>query len=70
MEKPTGKWKCRACGAVCEGHELLEHTHLPAWTCKDPFCGGTCIRLPEPTPPNNHLKPSRKRWGFYTGAIE
>jgi hypothetical protein len=43
-EKPTGKWKCRACGIIWDGEELYIspfHT-VTTWTCGDLFCGATC----------------------------
>ena len=45
--KPSGYWKCRVCGNVCEGEKLVQDPMSTAlkWTCSDYFCGGTCDNL-------------------------
>lgn len=45
MNKPTGTYKCLACGSEMDGSELLADPHPLSnwWVCKDPFCGGTVI---------------------------
>ena len=45
--KPSGYWKCRACGNVCQGEQLVQDPSSTAlkWTCSDYFCGGTCDNL-------------------------
>jgi hypothetical protein len=50
--KPDGKWKCRACGTVWEGWQLvLDPQRLgTTWTCANYFCGAYCDRLPDPAP--------------------
>lgn len=49
MNKPTGKWKCRACQTVWEGGQLYQDSSSTAvkWTCADLTCGGTCDRQEE-----------------------
>ena len=49
--KPDGRWKCRACGAIWDGWQLVcdpMSIIAPRWTCANYFCGGRCDRLPEP----------------------
>lgn len=48
-EKPTGKFKCLACGRVSDGAELFADPRSTAtrWTCGDVFCGGTVYRAEE-----------------------
>lgn len=41
--KPTGQWKCRACGTVTAGDKLFGDCRT--WTCSDMCCGGTCDRV-------------------------
>lgn len=43
--KPGGYWKCRACGNVCQGEQLVQDpmSIVLKWTCPD--CGGTCDNL-------------------------
>ena len=45
--KPNGKWKCLACGTICDGEKLyLDPQSLAKkWTCSDLFCGGTCVPM-------------------------
>ena len=45
--KPNGKWKCLACGTICDGEKLFLDPQSLAkkWTCSDLFCGGTCVPL-------------------------
>lgn len=45
--KPGGYWKCRACGNVCQGEQLVQDpmSTVLKWTCSDYFCGGTCDNL-------------------------
>lgn len=42
--KPTGDYKCRACGMISPGHTLYRDPMKTAavFTCADLFCGGTC----------------------------
>ena len=49
MDKPKGKWRCRACGCEWDGDQLkVSPFHLGiVWTCWDVFCGGTCDRVSE-----------------------
>jgi len=44
MEKPKGKFKCRACNSIWDGSQLVLDPMSTAvkWTCADYFCGGTC----------------------------
>lgn len=44
MKKPTGNWKCRACGEVWDGSQLYDDPSSTAimWTCANLQCGGTC----------------------------
>lgn len=49
MNKPKGKWKCRACGATWKGNQLyLDPTSISTkWTCHDLTCGGSCFLIME-----------------------
>lgn len=65
MNKPTGKWKCRACGNVCDGSELhLSTRHAHTWTCSNIFCEGTC----DPVKEKSKLK--TKKLLYKKGATE
>lgn len=59
MDKPDGKWKCRVCGSVFDGSQLvLDPTSTAVkWTCSDYFCGGTCdpVQLPLSSPTGRGL---------------
>ena len=47
MDKPEGKWKCRACGAVWDGNQLYDDPawSIKQWTCGNLLCGGVCDRV-------------------------
>ncbi len=47
-DKPTGTWRCRACGSTWAGQQLYADPtprHLSAWTCGNLQCGGVCDHL-------------------------
>lgn len=52
--KPSGMWKCRACGKTQHGSTLYRDPQSTAekWTCSDLFCGGTC----DPAPAESETK--------------
>ena len=47
MKNPDGRFKCLACGSEWSGWQLhLDPTSTAVrWTCGDPFCGGTVVRI-------------------------
>lgn len=47
MSKPTGTFRCRACGRTWDGSELYEGARQYSWVwcCGDLFCGGTVDKI-------------------------
>ena len=47
MDKPKGRWRCRACGQEWHGNQLYDDPNSIAvtWTCADLGCGGICDRI-------------------------
>ncbi|HUV95767.1 MAG TPA: hypothetical protein VMX14_13210 [Anaerolineae bacterium] len=50
-DKPTGTFRCLACGRTWQGHELYQDPTktITTWTCGDLTCGA----IVEPVPPAN-----------------
>ena len=44
VDKPKGRWRCRACGQEWHGNQLYDDPNSTAvtWTCADLDCGGIC----------------------------
>jgi len=46
--KPTGTFRCRACGQRWPGAEVMHDVYRPGrYVCGDPFCGGVVDRVKE-----------------------
>jgi len=45
MDRPTGKWRCRACGQICDGADVYIDPRWQRYYCADLFCGGTVDRV-------------------------
>ncbi len=72
MNKPRGRWRCRACGQEWDGNQLYDDPLYTGvtWTCADLGCGGVCDRCDDP----GHHAPSsagtgkeeEEKWIRYT----
>jgi hypothetical protein len=50
MNKPTGRYKCMACGTECDGSELYLDPSTIRWTCSDVFCGANVRKVADAQP--------------------
>ena len=69
IDKPVGKFKCLACGTICDGSQLWLDPQCTSWrwTCSDVFCGGTAVKIdPTSAAPNESL--TAKRDASVSGA--
>lgn len=70
-DKPTGTWRCRACGSTWAGQQLYADPtsrHLSAWTCGNLQCGGVCDHLYQ-TLPEHRAKPHLYRLTLRPASI-
>ena len=67
MKNPDGRFKCLACGSEWSGWQLhLDPTSTAVrWTCGDPFCGGTVVRVEAAVPKAIMSIKNEKIWELY-----
>lgn len=53
MNKPTGRYKCNACGLIWDGSQLYQDPDSTAvrWTCGDLSCGASVREIAPATAP-------------------
>ena len=65
MKKPDGRFKCLACGSEWGGQSLFLEPGSVRWTCGDPFCGGTVVRVEAAVPKAIMSIKNEKIWELY-----
>lgn len=62
-DKPTGKYRCLACGQGWEGSQLYHNPQIlgGGWSCGDVFCGGTAVPIRKQDKGGREIAPQKEK---------